>query len=63
MIRKREQVIDNKITIQMPEEFKEKEVDVIIMPVRRKKREFKSLDLISIKTKGMKLNRDELHSR
>lgn len=63
MIRRREQVVDNKIIIQMPEAFSEKEVDVIIIPVRKKRRAFKSLELISLKTKGMSLNRDELHSR
>ncbi len=61
VLRRREQVRDNRIIINTPEEFNRKEVDIIVIPVMEKKRRFKSLDLISINTRGIDFDRDELH--
>ncbi len=61
VLRKREQVRDNRIIIKTPEEFNRKEVDIIVIPVMKKKRQFKSWNLISINIRGIDLDRDELH--
>jgi hypothetical protein len=63
MIRRRERVKDNRITIRMPEGFREKEVDVIIIPIRKKARHFESLDRIALKTGGFRFDREDMHRR
>jgi hypothetical protein len=63
MIRTRQQVENDQIIVKIPDGFKGKEVDVIILPVRQRKRRFESLDLISLKTKDVRFDRNELHQR
>lgn len=63
VIRKREQVENNQVTIRMPEGFEGKEVDVIVIPVAPKNRRFPSLDRVSVTTKGFRLDRDGIHRR
>ena len=63
VIKRRQQVQDNRIVVNLPEDFSPAEVDIIIIPVQKKKREFKSLSLISVKTKGVEFDRDECHRR
>ena len=63
MIKKREQVRNNQIIIQIPEDFGEGEVDVIIIPVRESKRRFDSFNAIRLNTKGFHFDRNELHKR
>jgi len=58
-----EQIKDNMLIVSLPEEFNRKKVEVIIIPLKEKKRKFKSLDIISINTEGLDFDRDELHSR
>jgi hypothetical protein len=58
-----EHIKDNMLIVSLPEEFNRKKVEVIIIPLKEKKRKFKSLDIISINTEGLDFDRDELHSR
>jgi len=58
-----EHIKDNMLIVSLPEEFNRKKVEVIIIPLKEKKRKFKSLDIISINTEGLDFDRDELRSR
>jgi hypothetical protein len=69
-IREIRRVEDNSITIELPESYKHKDVEVLVLPFEDrekkpplKRRSFESLDYISIDTRTFKFNRDELHER
>ncbi len=63
IIRKREYIKNNMLFITLPKEFEHRQVEVIIIPLKEKKRKFRSSDMISISTKGIRFDRDELHAR
>jgi hypothetical protein len=69
-IREIRTVEKNTITIQLPDSYKHKEVEVLVFPfgesVKKKSfkpRSFESLKDISIDTRSFKFNREELHDR
>lgn len=63
MIKTRQQIENNQVIVKIPEGFKGKEVDIIVLPARKGKPHFESLDLISLKTKGIRFDRNELYQR
>jgi len=69
-IREIRRVDDNTITIQLPENYRDKEVEVLVLPFEDsvksesfKIRSFESLKHISLDTRNYKFNREELHER
>ncbi len=69
-IREIKKIEDNTITIELPENYKNKEVEILILPFEdseqsgnSKRRPFESLKEISIDTRTLKFNREELHER
>ena len=61
---------DNTITIELPENYKNKEVEILVLPFEEtgknkstKRRPFESLKEISLDTRTFKFNRGELHER
>ena len=62
VIKRRQQVQDNRIVVNLPEKFFP-DRGGIYNPGAKKKSEFKSLGLISVKTKGVEFDRDECHRR
>lgn len=69
-IREIRRVEDNTITIQLPENYRDKEVEVLVLPFEDSKesesvkiRSFESLKHISLDTRNYKFNREELHER
>jgi hypothetical protein len=69
-IREIRRVEDNTITIQLPENYRDKEVEVLVLPFEDsvksesfKIRSFESLKHISLDTRNYKFNREELHER
>jgi hypothetical protein len=69
-IREIRTVEENTITIQLPDSYKHKEVEVLVLPFGEsgreesfKPRSFESLKDISIDTRSFKFNREELHER
>lgn len=69
-IREIRRVEDNTITIQLPENYRDKEVEVLVLPFEDlkecksvKTRSFESLKHISLDTRNYKFNREELHER
>ncbi len=69
-IREIRQVEDSTITIQLPDNYKYKEVEVLVLPFEEhgkdkplRTRSFESLKEISLDTRSYKFNRDELHER
>ena len=63
IIKRTENIKENTISIVLPQEYVNKTVEIIIIPVSEKKRHFKSIDKISLNTKDLKFDRDELHRR
>jgi hypothetical protein len=60
----------NTITIDIPENYKNKEVEILVLPFEdtgknesAKRRPFESLKEISLDTRTFKFNREELHER
>ena len=60
----------NTITIDIPENYKNKEVEILVLPFEdtgknesAKRRPFESLKAISLDTRTFKFNREELHER
>jgi hypothetical protein len=58
------------ITVHLPQSYKSREVEVLVLPFKeaearqpRKSRLFESLNFISIDTRGFKFNREELYDR
>ena len=72
-VREIKKVDDNVITIELPLDYKNKEVEILVLPVEGfqagksgksvKRRSFESLKYISIDTRAYKFNREELHER
>ena len=69
-IREIKKIEDNTITIELPENYKYKEVEILILPFEdseksesSKRRPFESLKEISLDTRTFKFNREELHER
>jgi len=69
-IREIKKIEDNTITIELPENYKNKEVEILILPFEdsekkdsSKRRPFESLKEISLDTRTFKFNREELHER
>jgi hypothetical protein len=69
-IREIKKIEDNTITIELPENYKNKEVEILVLPFENteknesaKRRPFESLKEISIDTRTFKFNREELHER
>ena len=69
-IRELKKVDDNVITIELPLDYKNKELEILVLPVEDshtgkpvKNRSFESLKYISIDTRAYKFNREELHER
>jgi hypothetical protein len=63
MVRKREYIKDSSFMITLPKEFEHQQVEIIIIPLKEKKRKFRSVDIISVNTKGIRFDREERHSR
>lgn len=69
-IREIKKIEDNTITIELPENYKNKEVEILVLPFEdtgkkesAKRRPFDSLKEISLDTRTFKFNREELHER
>ena len=69
-IREIRKVEANTITINLPGEYRDQEVEVLVLPLKRKSRKkviqpanFQSFDEISIDTRNFKFDREELHER
>ena len=69
-IREIKKIEDNTITIELPENYKYKEVEILILPFEdseksesSERRPFESLKEISLDTRTFKFNREELHER
>ena len=69
-IREIKKIEENTITIELPENYKNKEVEILILPFEKsekiefsKRRPFKSLKEISLDTRTLNFNREELHER
>lgn len=69
-IREIKKIEDNTITIELPENYKNREVEILILPFKdseknesSKRRPFESLKEISLDTRTFKFNREELHER
>jgi hypothetical protein len=69
-IREIKKIEDNTITIELSENYKNKEVEILVLPFEdsekskfSKRRPFESLKEISIDTRTFKFNREELHER
>ncbi|MGE5342339.1 MAG: hypothetical protein ACM3SY_12755 [Candidatus Omnitrophota bacterium] len=70
-IREIQKVEGNSVTVRLPENYRFKEVEVLILPFKEieesehdhHSRSFESLKLISIDTRNFKFNREELYDR
>ena len=69
-IREIRKVEANTITINLPREYRDQEVEVLVLPLKRKSKKkagrpthFQSFDEISIDTRNFKFDREELHER
>jgi hypothetical protein len=69
-IREIKKIEENTITIELPENYKNREVEILVLPFEdseknkfSKRRPFESLKKISIDTRTFKFNREELHER
>ncbi|MFC2141232.1 hypothetical protein ACFLQP_02930 [Acidobacteriota bacterium] len=69
-IREIKRIEDNTITIELPGSYKNKEVEILVLPFEdigknesAKRRPFESLKEISIDTRTFKFNKEELHER
>ena len=69
-IREIKKIAENTITIELPESYKNKEVEILVLPFENterskpfKRHPFESLKHISIDTRQYKFNREELHER
>ena len=58
------------ITINLPKEYRDQEVEVLVLPLKRKSQkkavrstQFLSLNEIAIDTRNFKFDREELHER
>ncbi len=69
-IREIKKIEDNTITIELPENYKNREVEILVLTFDEtgknesaKRRPFESLKEISLDTRTFKFNREELHER
>lgn len=69
-IREIKKVETNTITIDLPQEYRDQEVEILVLPLKKELKEktarsssFNSFDEISIDTRNFKFNREELHER
>lgn len=69
-IREIKKIETNTITIDLPQEYRDQEVEILVLPLKKELKEktirstsFKSFDEISIDTRNFKFNREELHGR